>query len=62
MSCGKTRFPTFTAARDHAERARRRRDQPFHAYHCLECNAFHYGARPFQTHINARFRRAKAMA
>ena len=26
-----------------------------------ECGAYHYGARPFQTHINARFRRAKAM-
>lgn len=60
MSCGKTRFPTFTAARDHAKKARRRHEKPFNAYHCLECNAFHYGARPLDKGRAARLRKARA--
>lgn len=62
-SCaGKVRFPTFAAARNHAKKARRRHEKPFNAYHCNECGAYHYGARPFQASLAARYRRAKAAA
>lgn len=59
-SCsGKTRFPTFAEARDHAKRASRRTETSFNPYHCNSCGFYHYGARPFQKAINARFRRER---
>jgi len=60
-SCaGKVRFPTFAAARNHAKKARRRHEEPFNAYHCNECGAYHYGARPLDKGRAARLRKARA--
>lgn len=61
VCAGKTRFPTFAAARNHAKKARRRHEEPFNAYHCNECGAYHYGARPLDKGRAARLRKARAL-